>query len=1512
MVSDVEAPRGGAPSAHAPGDASVSTSGGFFVSGPSSSLTERKNALAASAYVGQRLVSRAKDTRRRVKERDKARSLGFGGSEARIRAHGGGKPPDDAAPTAEGNEDALRPPRPPVGDRPLGIARSDDPDRVTRRVAAYGNPKISARRAVLRWRAHGAATKDTADGEDDEPRPTEDSDSDVVVPRPPASPSRPGFKSQVRRVVIASRFVRRAREAADLDISPRPGPPPTRLESLPPESPSAPSPRVDDEAAPADEVPEESDVDATSSCHLTPREDGIPEDDDEEENIPVESLASEGDGSPRARAYDVVRKLRDAANELSKTPRAERDVDAVRDAVARAVDASAMESQRMARLRASAPDAPRVPSPPRDARPEGGAVGRAAAMLKKLQDRRRKTEEKNELAESAYAGKPALVLNEAEERAKLARGLPGAGRDRKRRAAADEDRVEPAGAAVSVAAVSAPALPLRPEPPAFERARSDALIRANLRAAAYGGGDAASARARRIAGMKPHVEIRSGGDAPPRATVPDKAPVEAPVEAPDQAPDAAPDAAPSERAVAPPPRSTRVVLTALKRSRRERRRVAASTPAGTPGVSAAKNELARLAYGVEPKPKPPPVRVAVRARRLLAAVSASESGTDSDARLAETVGIYAEGPFRGRRALLRPSAPPSLRPPADERTKFEAPPVDARRAADRARRREDVRRRRDAAAARDAEERAARALERRRRVRHAAELSTGGDADVAPAPAPPARRPRPPESTPPTRTRRPGVFGEPPLVRLGAVAADVRAAAAYTPGVSPAPVASRSSPPRATSESDAIVVDAVVDALVANVVAWSRRERERERERARERRRDRAARRPAKKAVAFAAAIAFAESPPRPSPGAIANERLAASRRELRLARRRRREARLGADPTAARREMDDALAVSARERERERAERRRELGEWARLAALEERARIVAARNVGARRRETIEVAHVRRGPGAFSSEPAPVSLGAAAADRRAEAAYRGARIKPPRKRTTRRTRTDPPPRAPSPEEVAYTTDFETADATTEAEEMYTTDFDVDDEDDDVVGPIVEPPPVADDATNEATIANDVVEPLPDDVVVVPDLDAMDAAARAIDAALDRAMEDVAIGEAVDAALDETVALVARWNERRDLAAEKRRAAATLDERLARGFASLEARARAEEASAAAREAEERERAEREPIVAALVADRIERITRAERRRRMEARAAVRAILDEYVVVPAVATVEEPDLKRRIAILRAKNEALRARLAWERKLEFTPRGVLRRTPFGPEELAIIRSIEPALAVRTVKDPSYDPFKNGYDLTWMRPDWKPPGEDEDEDKDDAKEGSVAAAAEAAERERDGEPRAEKAGAFAPAPPIALGHAAADARASSAYAPEQHQHHQHRHQHQYAVSETRRSPPSTSPRPPRASAARRRLARLAAKRSPPDAVRSPAEDGLGFIDALIDDAVDDAVREEEEEETRAAARDASRRIEDAAEKDDDDDDGSPRSPLQERSRYESRYEVLPKHLRKSLA
>ena len=190
MVSDIDAPR-----AHAPGDDSVRTSS--VVYSGQTSVTERKNARAASAYVGQRLVSRAKDTRRRVKERDEARSRGLGGSEARIRAPGGGKPPDDTAPTAEGNADAPRRPRPPAEDRPLALARSDDPDRATLRVTAYGNSKMSARRAVLRWRALGAATQDTAEltprVDEPLPVPSDESDSDVVVPRPPASPSRPGF-----------------------------------------------------------------------------------------------------------------------------------------------------------------------------------------------------------------------------------------------------------------------------------------------------------------------------------------------------------------------------------------------------------------------------------------------------------------------------------------------------------------------------------------------------------------------------------------------------------------------------------------------------------------------------------------------------------------------------------------------------------------------------------------------------------------------------------------------------------------------------------------------------------------------------------------------------------------------------------------------------------------------------------------------------------------------------------------------------------------------------------------------------------------------------------------------------------------------------------------------------------------------------------------------------------------------------------------------------------------------
>ena len=57
--------------------------------------------------------------------------------------------------------------------------------------------------------------------------------------------------------------------------------------------------------------------------------------------------------------------------------------------------------------------------------------------------------------------------------------------------------------------------------------------------------------------------------------------------------------------------------------------------------------------------------------------------------------------------------------------------------------------------------------------------------------------------------------------------------------------------------------------------------------------------------------------------------------------------------------------------------------------------------------------------------------------------------------------------------------------------------------------------------------------------------------------------------------------------------------------------------------------------------------------------------------------------------------------------------------------------------------------------------------------------------------------------------------------------------------------------------------------------------------------MGFIDALVDDAVDDVVREEEDTDTRAVAMDVSRRIEDAA-KTDEEDDRPSIGPLQERA------------------
>ena len=82
------------------------------------------------------------------------------------------------------------------------------------------------------------------------------------------------------------------------------------------------------------------------------------------------------------------------------------------------------------------------------------------------------------------------------------------------------------------------------------------------------------------------------------------------------------------------------------------------------------------------------------------------------------------------------------------------------------------------------------------------------------------------------------------------------------------------------------------------------------------------------------------------------------------------------------------------------------------------------------------------------------------------------------------------------------------------------------------------------------------------------------------------------------------------------------------------------------------------------------------------------------------------VRVAEELHLARRVAELRERHEALRKRLEWRDRLEHTPRAVLRRSLFTSEEEAIIRFIEPALAIRTVKDARYDPFANGPDLSW--------------------------------------------------------------------------------------------------------------------------------------------------------------------------------------------------------------
>jgi hypothetical protein len=99
---------------------------------------------------------------------------------------------------------------------------------------------------------------------------------------------------------------------------------------------------------------------------------------------------------------------------------------------------------------------------------------------------------------------------------------------------------------------------------------------------------------------------------------------------------------------------------------------------------------------------------------------------------------------------------------------------------------------------------------------------------------------------------------------------------------------------------------------------------------------------------------------------------------------------------------------------------------------------------------------------------------------------------------------------------------------------------------------------------------------------------------------------------------------------------------------------------------------------------------------------------------------------------------------------------------------FTSEEEAIIRFIEPALAIRTVKDARYDPFANGPDLSWAVT-----------DEERARRAAAEARGEAFAAEASGlasAPSAKNAGgAFGWDPaPIAVGAAAASRRAAATY------------------------------------------------------------------------------------------------------------------------------------------
>ena len=156
--------RDGAPSAHAEGDA-ASSSKLVTLQEQGSDVASRKNALAALAYVGQRLRPRGRAARRRVAakeaERERLRRLDL--PDGRLIFGEGG---DRSADVSEGETVLAKPP-----------TRSDDVERATKRAAAYLGFRTRARRVLV---ANAAVEKAR--------RPTRQ-------PVPPSTPPGPGSRA---------------------------------------------------------------------------------------------------------------------------------------------------------------------------------------------------------------------------------------------------------------------------------------------------------------------------------------------------------------------------------------------------------------------------------------------------------------------------------------------------------------------------------------------------------------------------------------------------------------------------------------------------------------------------------------------------------------------------------------------------------------------------------------------------------------------------------------------------------------------------------------------------------------------------------------------------------------------------------------------------------------------------------------------------------------------------------------------------------------------------------------------------------------------------------------------------------------------------------------------------------------------------------------------------------------------------------------------------------------------